>query len=168
MIASRLKEARKNKKWTQEELAKKVGTKKATISNYENEYSTPSNHMLMNLADALDVTSDYLIGRTDSPQTHVITFSPILPVGDPYLKWDNYTQDSGVEKVHIRAAAFEINKDAFEEGSTIPVFVDENNNVNIQIYKYNDYLNDEDTKQLNAMIQGFLFNKKFIKGQKIE
>jgi transcriptional regulator with XRE-family HTH domain len=68
MLAKRLKERRLEKKLTQEQLAKIVNTKKTTISNYENQHSTPSNEMLSKLADALDCTSDYLLGRKDFPQ----------------------------------------------------------------------------------------------------
>ncbi|ATW84542.1 helix-turn-helix transcriptional regulator [Weizmannia coagulans] len=64
MLAKRLRQARKNKKLTQEQLAHLVKTTKGTISNYENEYSTPSNEMLKDLAKALDVTTDYLLGRS--------------------------------------------------------------------------------------------------------
>lgn len=63
MFSERLKKARKNKKYTQESLAKKLNTTKGTISNYENGHSTPSNEMLVMLADILDVTVDYLLGR---------------------------------------------------------------------------------------------------------
>jgi transcriptional regulator with XRE-family HTH domain len=68
MLAKRLKERRVEKKLTQDQLAKIVNTKKTTISNYENQHSTPSNEMLSKLADALDCTSDYLLGRNDLPQ----------------------------------------------------------------------------------------------------
>lgn len=63
VLAKRLRQARKNKKLTQEQLAHLVKTTKGTISNYENEYSTPSNEMLKDLAKALDVTTDYLLGN---------------------------------------------------------------------------------------------------------
>ncbi|MFS1513669.1 helix-turn-helix domain-containing protein [Chengkuizengella sp. SCS-71B] len=63
MLSDRLKQARKELKLTQEELAKKVNTTKGTISNYENGYSTPSNEMLTLLADILNVTTDFLLGR---------------------------------------------------------------------------------------------------------
>ncbi|OIJ22034.1 transcriptional regulator [Anaerobacillus alkalidiazotrophicus] len=65
MLSQRLREARKRKKLTQEDLAKKLKTTKGTVSNYENGYSTPSNELLKDLADILDVTTDYLLGRTN-------------------------------------------------------------------------------------------------------
>jgi len=67
MLAKRLKQARLAKKLTQEQLANMVNTKKSTISNYENEYSSPSNEMLYDLANALEITTDYLLGRVDDP-----------------------------------------------------------------------------------------------------
>lgn len=66
MLTQRLRIARKAKNLTQEELAKLVNTRKTTISNYETGYSSPSNEMLNDLADVLDVTTDYLLGRTDN------------------------------------------------------------------------------------------------------
>ncbi|MFD2330048.1 helix-turn-helix domain-containing protein [Cohnella sp. GCM10020058] len=67
MLPQRLKQSRKAKKLTQDALAKKVSTKKTSISNYETGYSSPSNEMLKDLADNLGVTTDYLLGRTDDP-----------------------------------------------------------------------------------------------------
>lgn len=63
MFSERLRYARKRKKLTQEQLAAKVSTTKGTISNYENGYSSPSNEMLIDLAEALEVTTDFLLGN---------------------------------------------------------------------------------------------------------
>src|SRR5699024_2313302 len=59
---------RNQRKLSQEELAKKINTTKSTISNYENRYSTPSNEVLRDLANILNTTTDYLLGRTDNPE----------------------------------------------------------------------------------------------------
>ena len=75
MLSKRLKIARNNKKLTQDGLAKKVNTTKATISNYENDHSSPSNDMLVLLSDTLDVTTDYLLGKNEenkSPNTVIV------------------------------------------------------------------------------------------------
>lgn len=68
MLHERLKQARQLKGLTQEQLAELVHTKKGTISNYENRYSTPSNEMLTSLADILEVSTDYLLGRSGIPK----------------------------------------------------------------------------------------------------
>lgn len=69
MLSQRLKKARTRSKLTQEELAAKVNTTKGTISNYENGHSSPSNEMLVLLSDALEVTTDYLLGKTENTTT---------------------------------------------------------------------------------------------------
>ncbi|MBN6886153.1 transcriptional regulator with XRE-family HTH domain [Cytobacillus horneckiae] len=66
MISQRLKEIRKQRGLTQEALAQKVNTKKTTISNYETGYSTPSNEMLVDLAQILNTSVDYLLGISDN------------------------------------------------------------------------------------------------------
>lgn len=52
-IGSRIKEARINKKLTQEELALKIGVTKGAIANYENEVSTPKVDLIYKLFDVL-------------------------------------------------------------------------------------------------------------------
>ncbi|MCY8107509.1 helix-turn-helix transcriptional regulator [Bacillus spizizenii] len=76
MLPKRLKQRRKAMGFTQTQLAEKVNTKKTTISNYETGYSTPSNEMLSDLADALETTADYLLGRTDNDSMMVDVQSP--------------------------------------------------------------------------------------------
>ncbi|SFD44868.1 helix-turn-helix transcriptional regulator [Bacillus sp. UNCCL81] len=71
MLSERLKELRKRSKLTQDQLAKKVNTKKTTISNYETGYSTPSNEMLTDLAKVFEVSTDYLLG-VDSQTVNTI------------------------------------------------------------------------------------------------
>jgi len=75
MFQKRLKIARKNKKYTQEELAELVTTTKATISNYENGYSTPSIDMLLILSSKLDVSVDFLLGNDDIDFSDIELFS---------------------------------------------------------------------------------------------
>lgn len=80
MLSKRLRQARNIKKLTQEELAKKVNAKKTTISNYETGYSSPSNEMLKDLADVLDVDTDYLLGRTNTPKEQKIEYNPLFEI----------------------------------------------------------------------------------------
>lgn len=67
MLPDRLRRVRKAKGLTQQELANKIHTKKSTISNYENNYSSPNHETLSLLADILEVSVDYLLGRTHNP-----------------------------------------------------------------------------------------------------
>lgn len=72
MLNERLRAARKAKNLTQEDLARKVNTKKTTISNYETGYSSPSNEMLNDLANVLEVSTDYLLGRLERPDLYIV------------------------------------------------------------------------------------------------
>ena len=58
-----LKELRKEKKATQEEIAKYLGIKKQSYSRYELDIAEPNIENLIKLADYFGVSVDYLIGR---------------------------------------------------------------------------------------------------------
>jgi transcriptional regulator with XRE-family HTH domain len=67
MDGKRLKKLRNEKKLTQTELGKIINVTKVSISGYENGDRTPDTDNLRRLADYFDVTSDYLLGRSDHP-----------------------------------------------------------------------------------------------------
>ncbi len=56
---------RKQLKWSQEGLAKKIGTSGPIVGRYERDEIKPSIEVAAKLADALEVTVDYLIGNTE-------------------------------------------------------------------------------------------------------
>ena len=61
IIGERIKTLRKEKGWSQGELAKKVGADARQISRYENGHITPSADVLIKLAVTLDVSVDYIL-----------------------------------------------------------------------------------------------------------
>jgi transcriptional regulator with XRE-family HTH domain len=61
----KMKELREAKGFSMRELAEKVGCSEAFISYLENGQKEPTSRMLYFLADALDCSTDYLLGRTD-------------------------------------------------------------------------------------------------------
>ena len=65
MFAYRLKEERENKGLTQVDLANKLNIAKQTIYKYEKGIAVPSVSILVELADILGCSMDYLFGRTD-------------------------------------------------------------------------------------------------------
>lgn len=65
MFPARLREIRKKKDLTQQELAEKINKDRCTISNYEIGDSRPTIYVLSDLATALDVSTDYLLGRVE-------------------------------------------------------------------------------------------------------
>lgn len=67
----RLKTARERRGLTQDELAERAQTTQLSISRYENSKSTPAPDILAALALALEVSADWLLGLTDSPDGHL-------------------------------------------------------------------------------------------------
>ena len=53
---------RRNKGWTQEQLANAVGVKRAVISKYESGMVSPSYNMVQKIAAALDIPVTELVG----------------------------------------------------------------------------------------------------------
>lgn len=57
----RLKELRKQKRWSQKELAAKVEIRFQQLNKYESGLNLPPAEMLIKLADALSITVDFLL-----------------------------------------------------------------------------------------------------------
>jgi len=67
IFQKRLQEARNSRDLSQDELARQANLQPSAISHFETGTRKPSFDNLRKLADALEVTSDYLLGRTDDP-----------------------------------------------------------------------------------------------------
>lgn len=67
MIGERIAQLRESRKMTQEELAKKIGISRASLSHYEKNRREPDYEVLQRIADYFHVSMDYLMGRTDNP-----------------------------------------------------------------------------------------------------
>ena len=68
-IGERIKKARENKNLSTTELAKIWGQSQASITEIEKDRSTKQYEKLRELCDILDVSADYIIGRTDRDRT---------------------------------------------------------------------------------------------------
>lgn len=69
MTGDRIRQARIEKRLTQEGLAKLISKSKQVISNWERGYSKPIDEDIAKLASLLDVSTDYLLGMTNLPQS---------------------------------------------------------------------------------------------------
>ncbi len=63
MIGKRVKELRIEKGLSQQELGSAIGVTKVSICGYENGTRLPNLEKLVKLADALETTTDFLLGR---------------------------------------------------------------------------------------------------------
>ena len=65
-FGDKLKSLRKAKKMTQVELASKIGVSKWAVPSYEQGRTLPSNEDLIRICEALDTSSDYMLGISDT------------------------------------------------------------------------------------------------------
>ncbi len=73
IFSKRLKDARDLRGMNQIQLATKAGLPPASVSHFESGPRKPSFDNLKALASALDVTTDYLLGRSDTPDASAET-----------------------------------------------------------------------------------------------
>lgn len=71
MLNENIKNLRKNKGYTQEELANKLNVVRQTISKWEKGYSVPDAELLKKLAEMLDTDVSQLLGSTIEQDANV-------------------------------------------------------------------------------------------------
>ncbi|MBD1223251.1 helix-turn-helix transcriptional regulator [Virgibacillus halodenitrificans] len=77
VFSDRLKKYREklkdqDKKWTQKFVADKIGVARVTYTAYENGTKMPPSDTVNRIAELFDVTTDYMMGRTDNPSYNVV------------------------------------------------------------------------------------------------
>ena len=64
-IGSRIIKLRKAKNWSQTDLAKEINVSRVIIGRYERNEALPSIDVAKKIADAFEVSLDYLVGATE-------------------------------------------------------------------------------------------------------
>jgi transcriptional regulator with XRE-family HTH domain len=77
IFPTRLKAAREKRQLNQEQLAERAKLQASAISHFETGKRKPSFDNLKRLADALGVSTDYLLGRTDEFEGHAVHGDPL-------------------------------------------------------------------------------------------
>ena len=77
-FAEKLKNLRKSKKITQEELAKIINVERSSIGKYESANTIPSNDTLIKIAEYFNVSTDYLLGKTNVKNND--TYANLFPI----------------------------------------------------------------------------------------
>lgn len=67
LFQERLRAARELRRWNQGELAEKAAMPPSSIAHFESGSRKPSFDTLRRLANTLEVTTDYLLGRVEDP-----------------------------------------------------------------------------------------------------
>lgn len=106
MIGERLKLLRKEKGFEAQFIAKQLNVSKSTYSYYENDKSDPSFETLKKLADIFDVSTDYLLGRTDIKEMVIVEGNEIpnelRVVGINYMEVDKTAKEEGFTPEDIK------------------------------------------------------------------
>lgn len=74
----RIKELRKDKGLTMKQFGEQIGMAESTISLYEAGKRQPDIETLNKIANYFNVTTDYLLGRTDDRNSRIIEDEPII------------------------------------------------------------------------------------------
>lgn len=90
MLSIRLKALRTKHSKTQQEMADLLGITRQGYAKYENNLGEPDNSTLAKLADYFEVSTDYLLGRTDnlelaSQEKDEVAFQPFANDPELYL-----------------------------------------------------------------------------------
>ena len=78
IFPERLRSARDMREWSQGDLAKRAAMPPSSIAHFETGSRKPSFDTLRRLANALEVTTDYLLGRVKEPS--------LAEAGDPLYR----------------------------------------------------------------------------------
>lgn len=83
LLGDRIKELRKERAWSQTDLAQRIGSDAHQLSRYENGRTTPSADAIVKIAETFDVSLDYLLVE-GSPRRplHVSDDGMISRLGD--------------------------------------------------------------------------------------
>ena len=103
-LNKKLKELRIEKKLTQKELAQMLSITIPTLSHWECAYQEPSYDDLISICNFFNVSTDYLLGRTDELGS-VVMPSPTAPTlaDDERKLLDYYGQMSHPMKIRVIA-----------------------------------------------------------------
>lgn len=67
-VLPRIKEIRKEKNWSQSQIAKKIGMEQTQYSRYERGENEIKVNVLIEICKALEVSADYILELTDTPE----------------------------------------------------------------------------------------------------
>jgi len=99
---NRIKELRIKHGYTQDSLGRILGVQKAAICKYETGRANPSQDILLSLCDLFNVSTDYLLSRSDYEQpTSVPTNIPIPIVGRVHAGLPILAEENVSDYVHV-------------------------------------------------------------------
>ena len=118
MFTDRLTKLRQARGWTKKEFSAQVGKTQQTVGKWENGTNAPTFKDLVKLVELFGVTSDYLLGLSDSPGKYA--YPPLNDnkeeyVGEMFKQLDEGNQDATVDFIENRLDTQHISKEIREK-----------------------------------------------------
>ena len=117
MFTDRLTKLRQARGWTKKEFSAQIGKTQQTVGKWENGTNAPTFKDLVKLVELFGVTSDYLLGLSDSPGKYA--YPPLNDnkeeyVGEMFKQLDEGNQDATVDFIENRLDHQHISKEIKE------------------------------------------------------
>ena len=114
MFTDRLTKLRQARGWTKKEFSAQIGKTQQTVGKWENGTNAPTFKDLVKLVELFGVTSDYLLGLSDSPSKYA--YPPFNDdkeeyVGEMFKHLDEGNQDATVSFIENRLDSQHISKE---------------------------------------------------------
>ena len=114
MFTDRLTKLRQARGWTKKEFSVQIGKTQQTVGKWENGTNAPTFKDLVKLVELFGVTSDYLLGLSDSPSKYA--YPPFNDnkeeyVGEMFKQLDEGNQDATVDFIENRLDNQHISKE---------------------------------------------------------
>ena len=119
MFTERLTKLRQARGWTKKEFSMQIGKTQQTVGKWENGTNAPTFKDLVKLVELFGVTSDYLLGLSDSPSKYA--YPPFNDdkeeyIGEMFKHLDEGNQDVTVSFIENRLDHQHISKEIKENG----------------------------------------------------
>lgn len=82
-LGARIRDLRKHKGLTQEELAEEMHVSRPAVARWESDNTSPDHESISAMADFFEVSTDYLLGRTDDREQPICADTPPEDVTPP-------------------------------------------------------------------------------------
>ncbi len=116
-VVSRIKMRRRELKLTQTELAKEANLTPAAISQFESGTRKPSFKTLSSLSDALKVTTDYLLGKSEKNYSDLLADPKVSAMFKGMMKFTEKDKETLYEFYEFLRTKAEAQAAATEETS---------------------------------------------------
>lgn len=93
-VGDRIRSLRKERRWTQIELAEKINVSSQVVSNWERNYTHPDHDDISRLSKAFDVPADYLLGREKDSAEKLIEYLELELTDEEIIDRMNFKVDN--------------------------------------------------------------------------